>query len=120
MSVYAYILILPSGKEYLYSLEDLSLHSHTAEYISQKILEVINAVGPKKFSSIVSDNAATMVKAKKIVNIEYSYIVPIRCIAHHVNLLTTDIMKHEHSKEIITKCMKIVKFFRNSHQAGAI
>jgi hypothetical protein len=52
-----------------------------------------------------------MVKAKQLVNDEYNHIIPIRYIAHHVNLLTTDIMKHEYSKEIITKCMKIIKFF---------
>ncbi len=60
-----------------------------------------------------------MVKAKNLVNMKYNHIIPIRCIAHHVNLLTTDIMKHSYSKGIITKCMTIIKYFRHSHQAGA-
>ena len=29
-------------------------------------------------------------------------------------------MKHEHSKDIIIKCMKIIKFFWKSHQGGTI
>jgi len=29
-------------------------------------------------------------------------------------------MKYEYSKGIITKCMKIIKFFWHSHQAGAL
>lgn len=119
-SIYAFILILPSGKEYIHSLEDLSLHSHTAEFLSKKILGVINAVGPNKISSIVSDNASTMVKAKRIVNDEFNHIIPVHCIAHHINLLTTDIMKHDFSKDIITKCIKVIKFFRHSHQAHAL
>jgi hypothetical protein len=61
-----------------------------------------------------------MVKAKQLVNNKYNHIIPIRCIAHHVNLLTTDVMKHEYSKELIMKCMKIIKFFRHSHQANAL
>lgn len=61
-----------------------------------------------------------MVKAKQLVNDKYSHIIPVRCIAHQVNLLMMDIMKHQHSKEIITKCMKIITFFRHSHQAKAL
>jgi hypothetical protein len=83
-------------------------------------LEIVDSIGPNKISSVVSDNAATMVKAKQLVNNKYNHIIPIRCIAHHVNLLTTDVMKHEYSKELIMKCMKIIKFFRHSHQANAL
>ena len=61
-----------------------------------------------------------MVAAKRIVNQKYPNIIPVRCITHHINLLTTDIMKHEFSKSIITKCMKVVKHFRRSHKSGAI
>jgi hypothetical protein len=61
-----------------------------------------------------------MVKAKQLVNDKYSHIIPVHYIAHQVNLLTTDIMKHQHSKETITKCMKIITFFRHFHQAKAL
>jgi hypothetical protein len=110
---------LSSGKEYIYSLQDLSLYSHTADFIAEKILEIIEKVGSDKISSIVSDNVATMVSAKRIVNAKYNHIISVRCIAHHVNLLTTDIMRHEHSKNTIMNCMKIVKYFRKSYRAGA-
>jgi len=33
-------------KEYLYQLSDLSLNSHTAKYLAEKIEEVIEKVGP--------------------------------------------------------------------------
>ena len=48
------------------------------------------------------------------------HLYHISCIAYHVNLLTTDIMKHKYSKKIIIKCMKIIKFFHHSHQANAL
>ena len=36
-SIYAFILILPSGKEYVHSLRDFSLYTHTADFISDEI-----------------------------------------------------------------------------------
>ncbi len=61
-----------------------------------------------------------MIKAKQIVNDKYNHIISISCIVHYVNLLTIDIMKYEYSKEIIMKCMKIIKFFHYSYQANAL
>src|SRR5688572_6274251 len=119
-SIYAFILILPTGKEYIHSLKDFSLYSHTADFISKEILKVIEDVGCDKFSSVVSDNASTMVAAKKLVNEKYPHILPVRCITHHVNLLTTDIMKHEFSKSTISKCMTIIKYFKRSYKSGAL
>ena len=60
-----------------------------------------------------------MVAAKRQINEKYQHIIPVRCITHHVNLLTTDIMRHEHSKNTISICMKIVNYFRKSYQNGA-
>lgn len=119
-SIYAFILILPSGKEYVHSLRDFSLYTHTANFISDEILKVIEEVGSEKFSSVVSDNASTMVAAKRLVNKKYSHIMPVRCITHHINLLTSDIMKHEFSKLTISRCMKIVNYFLRSYKAGAL
>src|SRR5256885_6269377 len=93
-SIYAFILILPTGKEYIHSLKDFSLYSHMADFISKEILKVIKDVGCNKFSV-----------AKKLVNKKYPHILPVRCITHHVNLLTTDIIKYEFSKSTISKCM---------------
>jgi hypothetical protein len=44
----------------------------------------------------------------------------MRCIAHHINLLTTDIMKLDWSSKIIGKCKKIVNFFIHSHKVGEL
>ena len=55
---------------------------------------------------------------KKIISTRYKHILPIRCIAHHVNLVSTDICKTSFAKDVISKCQKIVKYFKQSHQAG--
>ena len=56
--------------------------------------------------------------AKKIIFTHYKHILLIRCIAHHVNLVSTDICKTSFAKDVISKCQKIVKYFKQSHQAG--
>src|SRR2546421_11351524 len=96
----------------IHSLKDFSLYFYTADFISKEILKVIEDVGCNKFSSVVSDNTSTMVAAKKLVNEKYPHILPVRCITYYVNLLTTDIMKHEFSKSTISKYMTIIKYFK--------
>ena len=46
-------------------------------FLASKIIEIIKDVSPTKFAEIVSDNASVMVLAKKLVNNQYEYILPI-------------------------------------------
>ena len=50
-------------KEFLYCLRDLSGVSHTAKVIEEEIERVIMAIGPKKVSAIVTENASSMMNA---------------------------------------------------------
>jgi Protein of unknown function (DUF 659) len=107
-SLCVFLIITASGKEYIHSLINLSKESHTGEILAQKINEVLQNIGTNNFGAIVSDHASNMVLAKKLINEKYSHIIPIRCIAHHINLITTDIMKLEYSKHTINKVFKII------------
>ena len=68
--------------------------------------------------AVVSDHASACAAAKKIISTRYKHILPIRCIAHHVNLILTNICKTLFAKDVISKCQKIVKYFKQSYQAG--
>ncbi len=94
-SLYTFVLITKDRKEYLYSVQNLSNYLHTGNFLTEKIIEIIKDVGAERFAGIVSDNAFTMVIAKRLVNEQFQHIMSIRCIAHHINLLTTDICKLE-------------------------
>ncbi|GBC20004.2 ribonuclease H-like domain-containing protein [Rhizophagus irregularis DAOM 181602=DAOM 197198] len=76
-SLWAFMLMIGSKKEYLLSLEDLSNIRHTGEHLSNVIEKVINKVGAKKFVAIVSDNGSNVAAAYEV-----KYIV--RC----ANILT--------------------------------
>jgi hypothetical protein len=108
------------GKEYIHSLKNFSKNSHTGEFLKNEIIKVIEEVGAEKFCSIVSDHASNVVLAKNLVSTKYPHIFPIRCIAHHINLLSSDIIKLNWATNIITCYKKIVTFFKQSHAGGAI
>jgi hypothetical protein len=81
-----------NNKEFLYYLKDLSGINHTAKVIEKEIDRIIMAVDPKKFSAIVTDNASSIVNARKLISEKYPYIVNMRYIVHFVNLIIKDIL----------------------------
>ena len=107
------------GKEYIHSLKNFFKNSHTGEFLKNEIIQVIEDVGAEKFCSIVSDHASNIVLAKNLVSTKYPHILPIRCIAHHIHLLSSDIIKLDWAANIIKSCKKIVTFFKQSHAGGA-
>jgi hypothetical protein len=68
------------------------------------MLEVIEKIGKDKFIAVVSDVEAVMQSAKRKVMNKYSHIMAVRCIAHHINLVTKDIIFIEWAKKILQSC----------------
>lgn len=113
-SLWAFMLMTGSRKEYLLSLEDLSDVRHTGEHLSNTIEEVIGKVGAEKFIAIVSDNGSNVAAARRIITNNHPNIINVRCIAHCFNLISTSIIKIDEVKYIV-KCANILtKFFKNS------
>src|SRR5271167_1348992 len=100
-------------KEYLYQLSDLTLDSHTAIYLAEKIEEVIKKVGPNRISAIVSDNVANVKKAREIISKKYPRIENIRCISHCINLIACDVISHIFANRLLHKVNTLATFFRN-------
>ncbi|GET56218.1 ribonuclease H-like domain-containing protein [Rhizophagus irregularis DAOM 181602=DAOM 197198] len=117
-SLWAFILLTPSRKEYLLQLEDLSKNSHTAEYLSKVINDIICKVGISKIVAIVSDNAANVAGARRIITNEYPSIINIRCIAHCINLISSDIVKVDQVKCLVKRANILTRYFKNSTLAS--
>lgn len=83
------------------------------------MLQVIESIGSSKFTAIVTDGEAAMQAAKRRVINKYPHIMTVRCIAHHINLVTKDIITVEWAKITIQRCQRIVSFFYGAHRAGA-
>ena len=117
-SLYAFVIMTPDRKEIIHCIKDLSANSHTANFLADQLNEVITDVSAENFAAVVSDHASACAAAKKIISACYKHILLIRCITHHVNLVSTNICKTLFAKDVISKCQKIVKYFKQSHQAG--
>ena len=83
------------------------------------MLKVVEDIGINKFTLIVTDAKATMQAAKRKITNKHPHIIAIRCIAHHINLVTKDIVSIKYVKTTLQKCQQIISFFHKAHRAGA-
>jgi len=118
-SIYAFVIITPEKKQFIHSLVDESDKSHTGLFNATEIEKVLKSIDPKKVAAVVSDSESAMQMARRLISEKYPHILSIRCMAHHINLITTDIIKLEFSKNIFRKCQTIISFFKSSYRAGA-
>lgn len=114
------MLITPSREEYLYSLQNFSSEHHTTEFLTNKIDEMIQKIGPKKIGAIVSNNAANISAARKAISLKYPNIMNLRCIAHCFNLISQDIIKIPFAEKLLRRCNIVVTFFKASHIAASL
>ena len=92
ISIYNFIILTPSHQQYLYCLQDFSSSHHTGEFLASEIKKIIDKIGARKFSAIVTDNASNVRLAREIITKEYPTMLNLRCIAHFINLITKSIL----------------------------
>ena len=118
-SLYNFIILTPSRKEYLIALRNFSKESHTGEMLANEISAIIEKIGSEKFAAVITDAAANCRVAREKTQFSYPHIWHIRCIAHAFNLIASDLVKLDITKEFITKCNKICRFFQDSNRSNA-
>lgn len=90
-------------------------NSHTAEYLSQLIINVMEKHGPEKFLVVIGDNAANMKAAFNLVVEKFPHVVPLGCLAHLLHLLCSDILSCPTMKTFMANVVEVVKTIKNSH-----
>ena len=65
---------------------------------------------------MVTDGAANCKMARRLIKEKYPRIITMWCIAHHLNLISKDICKHEFALSTINKYQTLVLFFLRSHR----
>ncbi|XP_005113571.2 zinc finger BED domain-containing protein 1-like, partial [Aplysia californica] len=88
---------------------------HTAANIAKVLTDIFHHWGIEdKISSIVTDNASTMVSLVK----DHLKKHHVRCFAHSLNLIVRDALKNSGELvELITKVKSVVSFFHHSVKA---
>ena len=114
------MLIISSREKYLYSLQNYSSDHHTAEFLTDKINEIVKKIGVNKIGAIVLDNASNIVAAREAISLKYPNIINLGCIAHCFNLISQDIIKIPFAKKLLRCCNTVVTFFKVSHIAASL
>lgn len=102
----------------IFTLETTEMDErHTSENLWNKINDIFESWDLKeKISTIVTDNAANVVKAvNQIGNIEGE--LDVTCAAHTLQLAVNDALASENIQEMIKKASKIVGHFKHSNVA---
>ncbi|CAG8790888.1 3068_t:CDS:2 [Gigaspora margarita] len=119
-SVYNYIVMTDTRKEYLISLKNYSAQSHTGEFLANEILDIVDKLDSDKFVAVVTDAATNCRIARQKVQTIYSHIWNVRYGAHAINLIVVDLVKLNNIKILINNCGKINNFFKSSHLAYSL
>jgi len=114
-SLWNFVIHTSDGKDILWCIQDLSDQSHTAEYLAQKIESVLSDIGIQNFAAIVTDAGSNINLARQIITQKYPHIVNIRCMAHCLNLITKDFIKHAFETLILNWSNVITTYFKKSH-----
>ncbi|CAH1643074.1 unnamed protein product [Spodoptera littoralis] len=93
---------------------------HTSQYISEEIIKVINVYGGHKFVTLIGDNANNIQRAFQIVKNSYAHIIPLRCVAHTLNLLCEDCLKLEPINAFISIATNTIKAIKRNQSMSAL
>lgn len=95
----------------------LGKEKHTAQFIADRINEVIQEIGPQKVFGLVTDNAANMKAAWSILEVENSTtnLFTYGCLAHSLNLIFNDMKNLDTVKSFVAEVVAMVKLIRQSH-----
>lgn len=88
--------IKSSGQSFFFYLSiNTSGIRQNAESVAGAFIEVIEKLGSEKFSCVITDNAAVMRAAWKLIEGKFPHISANSCTTHGMNLLIKDILKTE-------------------------
>jgi hypothetical protein len=111
--------VLTTPKPVFYKTLASKEEKHTGEYMASQMEEILLEIGPEKFYAIITDNAASMIKARNILHKKYPKIAVYSCAAHTINLFVQDVLKCKSIENLESDCKRIVKDINNSHTLRA-
>lgn len=98
---------------------DSEADHHTANYIAEQMKIMIERCGSKRFCGLITDNAAAMKNAARIVRTTYPWIIATTCFCHSLDLFLCDIFKVLSIVRIFEDDLLISKTIRNGQTMKA-
>jgi hypothetical protein len=107
-------ILFTTPEPVFYTSIDTKLERHTGEYICSILSQAIDEIGQDKVRAVITDNAANMKLAWRLLKDKYPTLITYGCqthACHGLNLLIRDIINLPLIKKVLGKCLKIIKFF---------
>ncbi|XP_047035471.1 uncharacterized protein LOC124641447 [Helicoverpa zea] len=113
--------VVTTPTPFLYKVLPTGKSSHTAEFMAQETSRVINEIGQQKVFGLVTDNAANMKAAWKILEAKYprTNLFTYGCLAHSLQLMFTDIKTLPTLKTFTANAKACIKAIKNSHKLNS-
>jgi hypothetical protein len=110
-----FVLIFGDGAQrpILYKTISTADISQTGVNVAKAIQDVLDEIGPAKVSGVVTDNAANMKAAWKILEDDNKGLICNGCAAHAFNLLIKDVCSLPTSSVLLEKTRIITNFVRS-------
>lgn len=105
----------PNQKPFFYKSINTSGVRQDAQAVAQEIIAVIEELDAKKFCCVVTDNAAVMKAAWKLIEERFPHISANGCAAHGMNLLIKNILETTEYTKLMKDAEKVIKFVSNHH-----
>ncbi|KAJ7435596.1 ribonuclease H-like domain-containing protein [Mycena galericulata] len=105
------------GRSFLLEGVECTLVSHTAEWIADMMMEVMQGVGIERFIAVSSDNTGNTRGSRRILCERISTMLNLPDPNHHLNNMIKDILKIPFFKLTIKILRTTVKTFNQSKQA---
>ncbi|CAG8685022.1 4702_t:CDS:2 [Gigaspora margarita] len=102
-SIWNFVVYTSDRCQYLWCLQNLSNERHTQELLAEEITNVLEKIGPKSFSAVVTDLGANIKATCYIIAEQYPNILNLRCISHAVNLISKDIYNIDVSMQSVLR-----------------
>lgn len=108
--------VVTTPTPFLYKVLPTGKSSHTAEFMAQETSRVIDEIGQQKVFGLVTDNAANMKAAWKLIETKYPRT---NLFTHTLQLIFTDIKTLPSLKTFTANAKACIKAIKNSHKLNS-
>ncbi|KAA6425523.1 MAG: hypothetical protein FRX49_04420 [Trebouxia sp. A1-2] len=113
------MLVTPRGTKFVRAL-DISGNEESAEYIADKMSEVIDEVGPEHITAVIMESASNNVSANEILEERYGCLFTLHCTAHALDLALESICELPYFSQPVAVSKKVIKVLTNHDSTSAL
>ncbi|KAF7760558.1 hypothetical protein Agabi119p4_11234 [Agaricus bisporus var. burnettii] len=109
----------PLSQVYLLQVREATAESHTGDWLCDFAMKTIEAIGPARFSCMVSDSTGNTLLGRTKVARAVPTIIPVADCVHHLSNTVGDIVKLSFFRQTLTIIRAVITKIHKSHLGTA-